>query len=538
MAPVSSRKKQKKRNAGSDDESGSDLDLDKPLFTLNHYIKDRPSMLSQAFDVVGAQKIRSMLPPALKNLSPEDLKSACLDQLLGMSDRRIQQVLNGTNTADVSSSETSEDEEPPKAEPETTRESNGCNGDGNPSKNDTAAVGEAKEDDDESSDGDTLQIGITSKEMDEVLEKPEVVPETQGKTLLEILELEMRARAIRALLKQNNAPAASKNEAELKLGVDAESEASGGPKIETQEEGTEGTQKEKTSGTQKEKTKRILKEKTEGTGKEKAVETHEEKIGKIQLEETEGIQEEKTEGVQKEKIEGVQKAKIGGAQKAKIEGVQRAKTGGVEKERTDKKKKRKSDDTKKESDETKSGEAETKEAKAETRDGTKKEERKETKGEGTDEAKKQITDKKKEAKSSSSAKRRHRDVQSDDDVVFISETVAPEKSGKSDKPARSVKVKEKAAESNLTPVYNPTTDILEFRQVPSKQGGKAPVVVVKPIKPGQGSKKFKLMKLQETKPESPEKSKITASSTETITISPDKDTVCAASDVKSRKSQN
>lgn len=260
---------------GSGDEV---IDLDEEMHPIGYYINDREEMINQMFSVIKPDKLRAMLPPILKESSVDELKAYCLDELLGMSSKRINSVLEGreletssesddesiiaendksetSSSVDIEETHWSSDEKievPEPPEPEGAYSVEDRSGAGN--------------------DMDMLEIGITSEEMGELLdsmpsnqkneqkrrpenEEPSAscskkrkwrpkslkvtcienarklpkkdreddknvsieksfsdernestaecnTEDSKGKTLLEILELEMRARAIRALLKQ------------------------------------------------------------------------------------------------------------------------------------------------------------------------------------------------------------------------------------------------------------------------------------------------------------------------------------------------
>ncbi|GFG36386.1 hypothetical protein Cfor_01761 [Coptotermes formosanus] len=267
------------KEEGIDDEDSSEgnVDLNEELYPIGYYINDREEMINQMFSVIKGSKLRAMLPPILKDSTIDELKSQCLDELLGMSSKRIHSVLEGREL------ETSSDSDEASSSPEN----------GKFSMSDDDVTGQQTKDLEELDkkdcmgnerngrlkgpvpDVDTLEIGITKVEMGELLNyvpptkqcerkrsssacdtepagvvakkskskvnnqrpakepemqikgtarknavKPEEVgspstagsvneedltrktDESKGKTLLEILELEMRARAIRALLKQ------------------------------------------------------------------------------------------------------------------------------------------------------------------------------------------------------------------------------------------------------------------------------------------------------------------------------------------------
>ncbi|KAJ9588383.1 hypothetical protein L9F63_018253 [Diploptera punctata] len=239
---------------GSGDEI---MDLEEELHPIGFYINDRDEMINQMFSVIKPDKLRGMLPPILKECSIEQLKAYCLDELLGMSWKRINSVLEGK---ELDTSSESEDEfifpvnenniESSPSENEAYWSTDEENLEKPQSYDEKACTTITEDRSVPANDMDTLEIGITNEEIGELLgcvpanesierkrpvedsqpstacqkkrrwkpikaqvmdggkkDKPcdkskSATEDNKGKTLLEILELEMRARAIRALLKQ------------------------------------------------------------------------------------------------------------------------------------------------------------------------------------------------------------------------------------------------------------------------------------------------------------------------------------------------
>ncbi|XP_038258051.1 caspase activity and apoptosis inhibitor 1 isoform X2 [Dermochelys coriacea] len=63
-------------------------------------------MLHQCFCVIGEKKLQKMLPDILKNCSMEEIKRLCLDQLELLSEKKLMKILEGETGAD---SDTDED---------------------------------------------------------------------------------------------------------------------------------------------------------------------------------------------------------------------------------------------------------------------------------------------------------------------------------------------------------------------------------------------------------------------------------------------
>lgn len=236
------------RNKSPEDGSLDDLELDRELYPIGYYLSDRAEMVEQMFGVLSKDKILSMLPPVLKEIQWRDLKAHCLEQLNSMSEKQIIKILEGKPYApeleneeldrnlnlDISSSSSSSSScttssSSGESSPERTSENKvDCKTGNQRMKTVKKAI---KPDPDRGDDDpDMLQIGVSATEMGDLLGEEEATQQkerkkvdalkgkvqeaqsasttekkaepTGGKTLLEILELEMRARAIRALLKK------------------------------------------------------------------------------------------------------------------------------------------------------------------------------------------------------------------------------------------------------------------------------------------------------------------------------------------------
>ena len=76
----------------------------KRLFSLM-CINDLPPVLSPVFKVVHGPKLQAMLTSVLKDIDVDELKELCLEQLEGMSKKRIRSVLSGQPMEDSSCTE-------------------------------------------------------------------------------------------------------------------------------------------------------------------------------------------------------------------------------------------------------------------------------------------------------------------------------------------------------------------------------------------------------------------------------------------------
>ncbi|KAK9408107.1 caspase activity and apoptosis inhibitor 1 [Crotalus adamanteus] len=234
----------------SDIEEGG-LDLTVQLKPVSFYITDKKEMLQQCFYIIGEKKLQKMLPDVLKNCSIEEIKRLCLEQLELMSEKKLLKILEGENGVDSDSDEeTNGAEEKTIVEPasqqdnsidstSSLKEENKLEGlDSKQGKGEDSDIlsinadaydsdieGPCHEEDNpavpertvESGDGqiDDLQKDI-EKSVNEILGLAESSPkESKAAALavppaddvqpsaqqLELLELEMRARAIKALMK-------------------------------------------------------------------------------------------------------------------------------------------------------------------------------------------------------------------------------------------------------------------------------------------------------------------------------------------------
>nr|XP_054765020.1 caspase activity and apoptosis inhibitor 1-like [Lytechinus pictus] len=89
-----SGKSKTKSNHGSD--ADSDLDLSKEKQPLEFYLHDREQLINEAFKAVKGLQLTSMVPDILKYVPLDELKQLCLNQLEGMSRKRIEHVIHGT----------------------------------------------------------------------------------------------------------------------------------------------------------------------------------------------------------------------------------------------------------------------------------------------------------------------------------------------------------------------------------------------------------------------------------------------------------
>lgn len=105
-------KKLKHRSELTDcDNTNSGLQLDKPLENIESYINDKHEMTIQMFNSLSNKKLASMLPSILRSLDATELKQLCVEQLEVMSEKRIKSVLQGIDPSSISSSDSDIEDE-------------------------------------------------------------------------------------------------------------------------------------------------------------------------------------------------------------------------------------------------------------------------------------------------------------------------------------------------------------------------------------------------------------------------------------------
>ena len=87
------------------------MNLEKDLHPISHYIGDREEMLNQVFRVIRGAKLRAMLTSVLKDFDVGEIKELCLEQLEGMSKKRIKCILSGQAMDESSATEDDDDDE-------------------------------------------------------------------------------------------------------------------------------------------------------------------------------------------------------------------------------------------------------------------------------------------------------------------------------------------------------------------------------------------------------------------------------------------
>ncbi|XP_035166691.1 caspase activity and apoptosis inhibitor 1 isoform X1 [Oxyura jamaicensis] len=233
----------------SDVEEGG-LDLSVSLKPVSFYIADKKEMLQQCFCVIGEKKLQKMLPDILKNCSMDEIKRLCLEQLELLSEKKLLKILEGKSEADSDTDEdgdggdktggesvsqqdnsidsTSSLRDDNKLEGQESKQGKGEDSDVlsiNADAYDSDIEGPCNEDNGSDVQENTIRSGAgqiddlqkdIEKSVNEILGLAESSPKESkmasvavppsedvqpSAQQLELLELEMRARAIKALMK-------------------------------------------------------------------------------------------------------------------------------------------------------------------------------------------------------------------------------------------------------------------------------------------------------------------------------------------------
>lgn len=218
-------------SSGSSSSISSDEEVDaRDLKPIREYLSDRRELARQLFKSVKTEKIQMMLPQVLKRMDFSQLESCCANELSGMSRSRILSILDGKPMLESSATSESDDSGPSLeiisdteewfSDEDTVKKEDGAKcvkgkikkerikQKGKPQlvkKNDNKSVHKKVD-----SGSKSVQVKV---EEDGAKNK-----EKEGDSLLDLLELEMRARAIRALIRKeediipNSSKSANSNE--------------------------------------------------------------------------------------------------------------------------------------------------------------------------------------------------------------------------------------------------------------------------------------------------------------------------------------
>uniref|UniRef100_A0A182JB95 Uncharacterized protein n=1 Tax=Anopheles atroparvus TaxID=41427 RepID=A0A182JB95_ANOAO len=207
------KKKDKKPKAKSDSKAAVNIKQEpEEIKPLASYVDDRLELIRQVFSCVKPKEIKYLLPDFLEGKSNDVIKERCLDELLGISTKRLVSIINNTKCPTDTESENSDVE----------------------NIEEHISLDEISSD----SDVDAKRAGKRNKKAENNKQPDERNGEAKSEkemTVLELLELQARARAIRSQLAL---------EPVTKIEIDSEHEEDGRQgDIDTDDEGKQGTQK-------------------------------------------------------------------------------------------------------------------------------------------------------------------------------------------------------------------------------------------------------------------------------------------------------
>ncbi|XP_038220466.1 dentin sialophosphoprotein [Zerene cesonia] len=157
---------------------------------LAYYIHDRVELMHQVFSVLKHKELRAMAPECVRHISIDDLQELCTEELLGISSKRLCAILDG-------------------AEPPSNTESSSSS----PERMETISLDSISSDEEILSETSQKKSKKHKHKHHKTKHKRSPTREGEdprasraGLTVLELLELQARARAIRAQLQRAAVP--------------------------------------------------------------------------------------------------------------------------------------------------------------------------------------------------------------------------------------------------------------------------------------------------------------------------------------------
>ncbi|XP_032666879.1 cell wall protein IFF6-like isoform X1 [Odontomachus brunneus] len=212
------RKSEEHSSFSSCTSSSSDEEVDaRDLKPIKEYLSNRKELARQLFKSVKSDKIRMMLPQVLKQVDLNELEQWCVSELSGMSKTRIISILNDKPMLESSDTSESEDSGPSLEIISDTEEwltdDDTCKKEEDGKKKlkrnkikvkSKAQVGKTSDIDKSNAKGKLVSKNDNDDKTKDIKIKKEdgKDKEKEGDSLLDLLELEMRARAIRALIRK------------------------------------------------------------------------------------------------------------------------------------------------------------------------------------------------------------------------------------------------------------------------------------------------------------------------------------------------
>ncbi|XP_004924188.1 uncharacterized protein LOC101735496 [Bombyx mori] len=184
----------RKRNIKTEDPEPSTSTRIQQEHDLAYYIHDRVELMHQIFSVLKPKELKAMAPDCVRNVSIDDLQELCTEELLGISSKRLLAILDGAEPP----SDTESSSRSPSPQLETisldsiSSDEEILNEDQHKKKKHKHHRKNSK-----------LRLKDRKKHKGKKSEDVEQSAASRaGLTVLELLELQARARAIRAQLQQ------------------------------------------------------------------------------------------------------------------------------------------------------------------------------------------------------------------------------------------------------------------------------------------------------------------------------------------------
>ncbi|XP_071051521.1 DNA ligase 1-like [Onthophagus taurus] len=179
---IKSKIKVKKSQSESDSDDGSNQEL-------FYYADNRVQLMKEVLKLLKPKKIKAIAPDFMKNLDIQEINSMLLEELLGISKKRLKNILNGVNVDESSSDSEEEKEQIDIISLDDISDVEDFNSDCNGKLNEPGSSKKSNK------KIDNKKGKIKTEKMDE---KEKLM------SVLEILELQARARAIRSQLALEN----------------------------------------------------------------------------------------------------------------------------------------------------------------------------------------------------------------------------------------------------------------------------------------------------------------------------------------------
>lgn len=110
--PSENKKKKLHTTAATDKKPSIDVKKEpEDLKSLENYIDDRVELIQQIFNILKSKTIQSIAPEFLQQKSIKELQDICLEEILGISKKRLLSIINAVKCpTDTESSDSEVDE--------------------------------------------------------------------------------------------------------------------------------------------------------------------------------------------------------------------------------------------------------------------------------------------------------------------------------------------------------------------------------------------------------------------------------------------